>query len=377
MLFSIFVYLLSLLLRGKKPDEPFCQKVKNFFRRGSTVIIIGVLLSSCGSLLKPTIENLKEEASGIGKEAATGVVAGLDTSRVDSLVNRLVAGAGSTLRAQLDSVSLDSIETELRSTINAVVSENLQEISTFLQDTNNLVPLERKLDVALQGLLTELNTAVDNTLSNAIPEALSARNQEIVLRFRNDFLGEEFRTLLSSAVNQGVGDLAQSQELDSLLNKLSVFIDNTSEKVEESSDGISKVVRNVAIGLIGVLVALSLFFFVLWFRKRSQAKQQRELLVNLTKAIDAIPSQQQYDNTIDYLQQKTSLAHKEEQKVLLDQVLQESSHEYANKRRYRDYAHRMLEQLHEIDQDGSLRAQLLTDSEDEGFRKYLLKDPKD
>lgn len=367
MLFSLFVYLLSVLLRGKKPDDKFCDRVRNFFRCG-TVIVAGLLLVGCGKMFQPILDNIKESSDGIAKEAAMGFVAGLDTSRVDSLINRLVAEAGSTFTAQLDSISLDSLEHELRTTLHSVVQENLQEVSSFLRDTNNLVPLEAKLEIALLRMRRQL----DASLSNAIPEALSNRNQQIVLRLRDDFLGPEFRTLVSSAVNQGVGDLAKSQELDSLLSKLSLFIDDTSQKVDETSEGLSKTVKAVALGIGGVLLALSLFFFVLWFRKRSQAKQQRELLVNLTKAIDAIPSQQHYDKTIDYLQKETSLAHKQEQKVLLEQVLAESKPEYPEKRRYNDYARRMLEQLQHVDRDGSLRSQMLTDTDDEEFRSYVL-----
>ncbi|MEM1359749.1 MAG: hypothetical protein AAGF89_16210 [Bacteroidota bacterium] len=366
MLFSLFVYLLSLVLRGKKPDVEFCEQVKKYLRN-IVLILVGGFLVSCGAI-KSGLTQIEDKADNIGKEAAAGFVAGLDTTQVDSLVARLVAEAGNSFNAQLDTLSLDELEQEVSATINTILKDNLDELSLFLRDTSNLIPLETKIDLFVNRLASQL----DASLQGAIPGALSGRNQQIVLQLRDDFLGEEFRLLMSSAVNQGVGDLAKSEELDSLLSKLSVFVEETSDKVNETTDGISDTVKAVAIGIGGLLLALSLLFFTLWFRKRSQAREQRELLVNLTKAIDAIPSQREYDRTIDYLQKETSLAHKQEQKVLLDQVLTEAGGTYPEKKRYNDYARRMIDRLKTYDQDGSLRQQLLTDTEDDDFQEYVM-----
>lgn len=330
-----------------------------------------ILLCGCG-FHKPILKDLEESAPGIGQQLSTGLIAGVESAKLDSIVEHLMLTAGVALNERLDEVSLNELKEELNGTLREVIVGNLDSVKTFLADTTILLPLETKLELVVAGLLEQMNGTLNQTLSGALPRFLSPPNQRIVLNFRDSLLGPQFSYLLSMAVKEGIGDLAQSEELDSLLRHVNNLVDDTKVKVDDTAFGISKTVRSVVIGVGGLLLALSLLFFTLWFRKRSQAKDQKELLVNLTKAIDAIPSQREYDKTIEYLQEKTSLANKQEQKVLLDQVLKESRAMYPEKRKYQSFNSRMIERLREIDRDGTVRRQLLDGSEEQDFESFVM-----
>jgi len=330
-----------------------------------------LFLCGCG-FHKPILRDLEESAPGIGEKLSAGLIAGVDTAILDSIVEQLVLTAGQALNESLDEVSLTELKTEVNGALREVIVGNLDSVKTFLADTSILLPLEAKMELLVAGLLDEVSGKLNRTLGAALPRFLSPPNQRIVLNFRDSLLGPQFRKLLAMAVKEGIGDLAESEELDSLLVQVKTLVDDTKVKVDDTASVISKTVRTVAIGVGGLLLALSLLFFTLWFRKRSQAKEQKELLINLTKAIDAISSQREYDKTIEYLQNETSLANKQEQNDLLDEVLKEFKAMYPKKRKYQNYANMMIDRLREIDQDGEVRRQLLNELDEDDFENFIM-----
>lgn len=330
-------------------------------------LITSLSLSSCDVFkLGRTIKDLKEEAKPIGKNLGAGVVDGVDTTQLDSMIKRLANLAGSSLSSELDSVSFRRLEDSLNVVIRGIISEAGDSIKVILADTSALDDMDAKL----QGVITRLGRRLDRVVANIIPNALNDQNRRSLYALRDSLLGPTTAYLLREALLTSVGDLAESTQLDSLIRKVDQIVENASTRVDETAKGISKTVVIVGAIIGGVLLIALL---VLWLRKRAQAKQQKQLLVKLTKAIDAIPSKDAYDHTIKVLQDQISNSEDPKQHEMLKNILKENIEQYPQKQKYRSFYDRMMEAFKASDADGSVRRRILNNTDDEDFADFIKK----
>ncbi|PHN00826.1 hypothetical protein [Flavilitoribacter nigricans] len=332
-----------------------------------TVALVGAMSTACGFLkLDPHLDRLDARVDSITRKAGAGLLAGIDTTRLDSLVNRLVGGATRTFGRELDSISLKNLQDTLQSAVSGVVDESLLRIRYFLQDSTNLTQVQREVDQ----LTRNLEYRVNGILTGLVPRALNEESLNRIYGLRDSLLGPVTAMAVEHLVLNSIEALAESEKLDSLIGKVRAVVDDTTVKVDRTAQGISKTVMRIGLAIGIILVALTLFFGFLWFRKRSLAKKQEKLLINLTKAIDAIPSQDAYDRTIAYLQEQLNRAPSNEQRELLQQILRENEEQYPQKQQYKAHYEHLLNLLKSKDDDGLIRQRLLNGTDDE-FRQFL------
>jgi hypothetical protein len=344
----------------------FDQKLRPLCYLPGLVLII--FLSACDVLkLQPAIDSVEEKSEAIGEKLARGALQGIDTTKLDALVKRLTEQVGNSLTEQLDSVSFRKLEDSLRVVVNGLLTEGTQSIKVFLADTTNF----DQLKIELATITGSLRSEVDRTVAGIVPNALNDESLARIYALRDSLLGTTTSLMLRNALVGSLEELIISEELDSLLKKVSLVVETTTTRVDDTAKGISKTILTAGMIVGGVVLALAILFLVLWLRKRSLAKTQENLLVNLTKAIDAIPTKDDYDKTIAYLQQQLNAAESKEQREVLSNILQEHQVQYVQKQKYKAYQERLIEQLKGADQEGGLRRQLLDNTDDADFRAFV------
>lgn len=327
-----------------------------------------MLISACDVLkLQPAIDQVEEKSAAIGENLARGALQGIDTTKLDALVKRLTDQVGNSLTEQLDSVSFRKLEDSLRVVVNGLLTEGTQSIKVFLADTTNF----DQLKIELATITGSLRSEVDRTVAGIVPNALNDESLARIYALRDSLLGATTSLMLRNALVGSLEELIISEQLDSLLRKVSLVVETTTTRVDDTAQGISKTILTAGLVVGGVVLAMAILFLVLWLRKRSLAKNQENLLVNLTKAIDAIPTKDDYDKTIAYLQRQLSASEGEEQSEILSNILQQHQAQYVQKQKYKAYQERLIEQLKGSDREGLLRRQLLQDADDADYRAFV------
>lgn len=334
-----------------------------------SLIWIAVLFSSCDVLkLGTNIDHFKASTEEIGQNLSSGLIAGIDSSRLDSIVARLTDAAGQSLRRQLDSVSIHRIQDSLRVAVLGLVGETLDSLHVFLADSSHYDQLHQKLN----SMAADLDRRLTGLIRNLVPNALHEEGLQQIYSLRDSLLGQTTALQLERLLTGSVEGLLKSRQLDSLIQRITLVIDNTTEKVDKTSSGLRRTVTTVGLVLAGVLFVLALLFFVLWFRKRTLAGQQKELLVNLTKAIDAIPTQDDYDKTVAFLQRQMAAGNDTAQEQILQEILQEHQKQYPQKTKYKAFYERLVAHIQASDPQGNMRRRLLEQAaEDPEFQHFL------
>ncbi len=328
-----------------------------------TVVLI-ILFSGCDALkLQDTVDKVVVESDSIGINLGKGLVTGIDTTQLDSIVNRLVGVAGNSMRNELDSVSFRKLSDSLNVAVQEVLSETMDSLKLLLSDTTALDALDAKL----QSIISNTTARLDQLFADMVPNALNDQNLNRIYTLRDSLLGPTTAGLLKNILLESVGGLIESEQLDSLITRVTVVVDETTGKVGETAQGISRTVVNIGVGIGIIILALALFFLTLWLRRRSISKQQNELLVNLTKAIDAIPTKESYDQTIAFLQKQINT----QQHEMLNDILEQNANQYEQKQKYKDYHQRLIQQIKASDKAGEIRQQLFNNADDEDFRNFL------
>ena len=333
---------------------------------------IALILSTGCDMLKlgPAIDKLENNVDTIGMKLASGMLEGIDTTKVDALVERLVARAGETLNDKLDSLSLQNLSDSLKVAIINVLDESMDSIQVFLADTSSL----DNIDAKLQSVLNKATDKINATLANLIPRTLNKANTAQLFALRDSLLGDPLANLLQNALVTSLEGVQESGQLDSLISKITQAIDKTKGKVDDTAKDLSKTLirTGVIIGII-ILALAAIFFLFRWLRQRAFSKQQKELLVNLTKAIDAIPSKEGYDRTIEALHQYINHDKNPKQHEMLKDILAEYKDQYPQKQKYKDMHKRMVQHLKANAKDETIRQQLLKNA-DPDLRNFMEKE---
>lgn len=342
-----------------------CKKV--FVRCGVLMVLLCLLGASCDILkLGKAIDQVEEKADIIGANLGSGLIEGIDTAQLDSLVNRLVRGAGNTLNEEIDGVSIQNLEDQLRVAVIGILNEGRDSLNAILADTSAL----ENLDVKMQGILSKMTRQINKAIADLIPNALNDRNLGRIYALRDSMLGPTTARLLEEALLRSMDRLIDNPKLDTLIAKFSGVVNETTEKIDTSVFKIDKTVARIGGIILSIIAGLAVLFFVLWLRKRSQNKQQKELLVNLTKAIDSIPKKSDYDQTIAFLQHQINTSDPRQHKLLND-ILEEHKDQYTQKNKYKNYERRLIEYLKNKNQDRSISQQIYSDVDDEDFKDFV------
>lgn len=354
----------------------FIKILSPLFSWGFFLLGLLTLTHSCIPVNKigELADQLKLDADTIGQNLSRGLSTGIDTARLNALAASMVREAGQSLKKEMDSVSFQKLKDSLTLALTGVLAETEASLEEILNDPSRL----DVLDAEVAELLRNAKLEVDRITSDLIPQALSDANQQIALDFRDELLGPSLAAVLKETLDEGLRgalkNLVEGDELDSLVNKVTVSVDSAKLMVDDTVFKIDKTVARIGGIAIGIIVALTVLFAVLWWRKSAQNKQQKELLVKLTKAIDAIPDQGTYDRTVTHVQDQINKSHDPKQTELLDQILKEYQDQYPQKQKYKNYQQRLIEHLKNKVKDQSLDPKLFEDIDDDGFKEYVRKE---
>jgi hypothetical protein len=280
--------------------------------------------------------------------------------------------AGSSLSREFDSLSLLTLKTELAVVLRGLVSESTDSLDVFLQDPTKLAALDAQVNKIVADAVRRINQLTPGLISSIVNQDAELR----ILLLRDSLLGPGFRQLLSAAAVGSVRQLAEGKEMDSLINKISLAVERTAGQINDSTKGISKTVVTVGAVIAGLLLATMVVILLL---RQQRVIQQKKLLVNMTKAIDAIPNQAAYDATIRHLNEGIGRAGDSAQSKILNEVLAEYKDQYPIKKQYSNYQQELMEKLRKAGASPQLRDALLAGNTDDGFRDFvnrtILSDP--
>lgn len=337
---------------------------------GCLIIVICCAGCRLGRMVEAPLDSIGVRTPGWGQGLAAGMVAGLDTSRVDSLVERLVRLSAQTLRDELDAVQLDALEQELNGSLRRILRDNLDLLKADLTDPATFDTLQLRL----RPMLAELAVAMDRALRNAVPNALNDQSLGRIYRLRDSLLGPSTALLLEDIINQNVERALTNPKIDELIIKIRDLSKTTTGDIQQTARGINRTVLLLG-GALALLLILTIVLIVVLRRKQAKAEQQEELLVNITKGIDAIPEQEAYDMTVGHIrEQLTRRSADPELIALLDRILEEHQAEYPGKRKYRAYYQRLLQLVRQADPSGSVKQRVLSDiGSDQDFAGFAEK----
>ncbi len=351
-----------------------CKKrIIKYLSFGVFIAVLSIFSTSCKTIknLKDLVGEIKVEADSIGNNLGAGLVNGIDSDKLDSLVARIANTAGNGINNELDSISFHKLQESLSTALTGVLKDAENDLEKLLADTTML----DSVDYKVQSILDRAGKQIDDLLSNLIPNALSDENLDIIKKFKNEILGPDtakrLGDTLKSSLKDVLKDITDSEELDSLIRKIATVIDTTKQQVDDTVFKVDKTIARIGGILLAVILGLTALFLVLWLRKQSQNRQQKELLVKLTKAIDAIPDQRDYDHTVAYVQDQISDSRDIKQRKILDDILQEYKGQYPQKEKYEDYQQRLIDYLKNRSRDRSLAEDDYSDISDEAFRNYV------
>jgi len=334
------------------------------------VLMLFLAFTSCNTLrtVKESLKVAKTDADTIGinfgEGLGQGLVESVDTAQLDALINRLATQAGNSLNDQLDSVSLRNLKLELATTLRALIAETTDSLDAFVKDSTKLAALDAQVNQIVANAARRMNSLTPGLIASIVNQDAELR----MLLFRDSLLGPGFSQLMSAAVAGSARQLAEGEEVDSLINKIGLAVERTAGHITKSTQGISKTVVTVGAVVAGLLLAA---MGVILLLRRQRLRQQKKLLVNMTKAIDAIPDQDAYDATIRHLNERIGAADDSTQSEILDEVLSEFKDQYPKKKQYSNYQQALIEKLRAVEASPALREALLAGNTDEGFRDFV------
>lgn len=334
------------------------------------ILLIWLCLPGCGMVrvMDESLELAKIDAdtigANLGEGLGRGLLEGVDSTRLDALVNRLATQAGNSLNEQLDSFSLQALKTELATSLRALISETTDSLDLFIQDPAKLDALDAQVNKIITNALRRVNQFTPDLITSIVNQDAELR----VLLLRDSLLGPGFSQLLSAAVAGSARQLAEGKEVDSLINKIGLAVERTAGHINESTRGISKTMVTIGAVIAGLLLATMAVILLL---RRQRLKQQKKLLVNMTKAIDAIPDQGVYDATVSHLRERIGQGEDSAQSQILNEVLAEYKDQYPNKNQYANYHQELVEKLRGLRASAELRDALLAGNTDDGFHDFV------
>ncbi len=128
--------------------------MKNVLWKIGICLLLGFLTQGCGDPLKilQAIDEFEMKSDTIGERVGQGLVQGLDSANVDSLVARLTNIAGTELRESIDSITLDTLTAKAKVAIDELSTLVEQRLKTLLSDTAALAAIDAKINEVVAGL---------------------------------------------------------------------------------------------------------------------------------------------------------------------------------------------------------------------------------
>jgi hypothetical protein len=299
------------------------------------LVLIGLNACALSKDLNKTLGNIDSvKIKNLTRAAGNGLLSGIDLNslKTDQLLKGLLQGLDTLVNQELDGIRLNALQKRIAFALDSILTSTVSDTAKF-----NI--LQRRLG----SLLSTVISGLENDLNGL---DLSPANQKLrndLAALRDELLGAKTAAQLGFVLNTALDSIAKGGALVSITTKIDDILDKANDKADQQMKNLRSTINMLIYGLIG-LVALIFLIVVYAFWKRRQLQKYKELSVVLTKGIDQISNQAEYDRVRNAISSEADARHVRSN---LNTVLKENKEEYLKKAQYADYSDRTLELFRE------------------------------
>lgn len=244
----------------------------------------------------------------IGRQLGAGAVRGIKEERLDSLVenvvNRIVTDTRDILISKQTTEQIDALLDSLSQTLVTNIGNMTIAVRDSLLNEYTTLKVKRFI-IGVGGGLTEVvEQLTDELLGNKALELLIQLREELlgdstlvaVGALRDELLGEKTEALVDSLLVRSIAIIARDFK-SKIVPELEQFKADTKKDVEDLAEYIAWV-----LGILGVVLAVVIF--LIW-RKMSR---RTKILSIVTRSIDKIDDQNEYDDLVKRIRAETEPA---------------------------------------------------------------------
>ncbi|MDX2071293.1 MAG: hypothetical protein SFV55_22895 [Haliscomenobacter sp.] len=333
------------------------------------LVLFGLNACALSKNLNKTLGNIDTtNIKNLTRAAGNGLISGIDLNalKTDQVLKGLLQGLDTLVNQELDGIRLNALQKRLAFALDSI-------LTSTVSDTTKFKLLQRQLG----GLLSTVISGLEKDLNSL---DLSPANQKLrndLAALRDELLGAKTAAQLGFVLNTALDSIAQGGALVSITTKIDDILDDANKKADQQMKSLRSTINRLVYGLIGLGVVI--FLIVVYaFWKRRQLQQYKELSVVLTKGIDQISNQAEYDRVRNVI---SSEADARQVRSNLNTVLKENKGEYLKKNQYANYSDRTLELFREAlngnqEVRNRILAQAQTDPELLNFIQQKLNKPQ-
>lgn len=294
------------------------------------LILIGLNACSLSRNVNKTLGNIDSiKIKNLTRAAGSGLISGIDLNslKTDQLLKGLLQGLDTLVNQELDGIRLNALQRRIAFALDSI-------LTSTVSDTTKFNILQRRLGSLLSTVIAGLEKDLNGL-------DLSSANQKLrndLAALRDELLGAKTAAQLGFVLNTALDSIAQGGALVSITTKIDEILNKANDKADQQMKNLHSTIRLLIYGLIGLGILIFLIF-VYAFWKRRQLQQYKELSLVLTKGIDQISNQAEYDRVRDAI---SSEADARQVRSNLKTVLEKNKAEYLKKAQYADYSNRTL-----------------------------------
>ena len=320
-------------------------------------------LSSCsiGKTVNKGLDGIdKSKIRAITEQAGKGLIAGinLDSIKTQGLITRLLQDLDTAVNQEINGIELHLLKKRITLTLDSILVSTVDDPVKYDKLKNRITSLVSSLVQAIQKDINGLNLdLVNDKLLNELDELRAA------------LLGPETSDQLSLVLTNALDSVAGSAALVKIISKVNTVVEDVNKKADKQMDSLRRTIKILIYGLIG-LGLLVLFIIGYAYRKRVQSNKYKELAALLTKGLDQIKSQKDYDRIVEWINLNADT--QQVRKPLLD-ILAQHQGQYPGKVKSATYAERTIELINTaLNGNEDMRNKILSAAKTEpGFLNYL------
>lgn len=304
------------------------------------VLYLGLVLLSLNGCalskdLNKTLGNIDtNKIKNLTRAAGNGLISGIDLNslKTDQVLKGLLQGLDTLVNQELDGIRLNALQKRIAFALDSI-------LTSTVSDTAKFNMLQRRLGT----LLSTVISGLENDLNSLDLGPANQKLRNDLAALRDELLGAKTAAQLGAVLNTALDSIAQGGALVSITTKIDDILNKANDKADQQMNNLRSTINRLVYGLIGLAVVI--FLIVVYaFWKRRQLQQYKELSVVLTKGIDQISNQAEYDRVCNVI---SSEADARQVRSNLNTVLKENKAEYLKKAQYTNYSDRTLELFRE------------------------------
>lgn len=244
----------------------------------------------------------------IGKRLGAGAVQGIKEERLDSLiekvVNRIVVGSRNILLSKQTTEQIDALLDSLSQTL----VTNIENMTISVRDSllNEYTTLKvKRFIIGVGGGVTEVGEQL-------MDELLGKKALDLIIQLRGELLGDSTLMAVGLLRDELLGEKTKALVDSLLVRSIAIIARDFKQKIvpelnqfkSETEKAVKGIARYIAwvLGILGVVLAVVIF--LIW---RKMSRRTRILSI-VTRSIDKIDNQDEYDDLVKRIRAETEQA---------------------------------------------------------------------